>query len=483
MESETVRPAQPDLKKNYIYRLSYELICFGVPLITTPYLSRVLGPEGVGTYSFSYSIIAWLIFVVLLGNAAYGTREIAMRRDDPGEYSRVFWEIELTTVLSGLCCLILWTVVIIFVPLYRIYFLALTPYLIGEMLNIAWFYMGLEKMGVIVGTCGLVKLLGAVFIFLFIKDSGDVALYCFISAMTVMTANLSLWFILPKYLTVIHIDRGNIPGHFRNTLIYFVPAIATAAYTILDKTLIGIITRDHMQNGYYEQASRIIVVAKGFSFVVLNSVVSARMSYLFANDGSDRIRDGIRRSVDVMMFLGLGSVFGLIGVSYRLVPVFFGADYAPSEQLIYFMLPLILIMGISNCLDQLYYIPVGKRQESVRYVIGGTLVNLVLNICLIPLWGARGAAIATVLSESFIAVLFLINCNGFLRLMDIWTCAYKRIIAGLIMAVAVRILGVLPINEIVLLILQIVSGALIYISVLYALGDSFLRKIFLRRAI
>ncbi len=483
METENTRPAQPDLKKNYIYRLTYELICFGVPLITTPYLSRVLGPNGVGTFSFSYSVIAWFIFVVLLGNAAYGTREIAMRRDKPEEYSPIFWEIEITTVISGICCLIIWGLVIILVPGYRIFFLALTPYLLGEILNIAWFYTGLERLGVIVATSGLVKILGAVFIFLFIKDSEDVALYCFISAMTVLAANLSMWLLLPKFLMGGHINRKRIPGHFRNTLIYFVPSIATAVYTILDKTLIGIITKDHMQNGYYEQASRIIVVAKGFSFVVLNSVASARMSYLYANDGSDKIRDGIRKSVDAMMFLGMGAVFGLIGVSHKLVPVFFGPEYAPTEPLIYYLIPLIIIMGISNCLDQLYYLPLGKREESVRYVIAGTILNLILNICLIPVWRAKGAAVATVLSESFIVVLYFFNCKGYLKLKDIWTCAYKRIIAGLVMAVAVRALGELSINGIVLLGLQIVSGALIYIVILLVLKDSFLKNLLIRRSI
>ncbi len=474
------RPAQPDLKKNYIYRLIYELICFGVPLVTTPYLSRVLEPEGVGTYSFSYSVISWFIFIVLLGNAAYGTREIAMHRDKPKEYSRLFWEIELTTVISGIICLVVWGAVILLVPGYRIFFLALTPYIVGEMLNITWFYTGLERLGVIAATNGVVKVLGAVFIFLLIKSSDDLVLYCFISAMTILLANLSMWLCLPRCLVSAKPDLESLPQHFKNTFVYFVPSFATAAYMVLDKTLIGVITRDHSQNGYYEQASRIIVVAKGFSFVVLNSVVSARMSYIFAGGDNERIKEGIKRALDIVMFLGLGAVFGLIGVSHVLVPVFFGTDYLPSEELIYFLLPLVPVMGIGNCLEQLYFIPVGKRQESARYVLMGALVNLVLNLCMIPFWGAKGAAIASVLSEVFITAVYFAKSGGVLTLKDLWNSSCKRAAAGLVMAVLVFVMGRLALSGPLVLIIQIFSGIIIYFALLYVLQDRLLKKLLTR---
>ena len=97
---------QPDIKKNYIFRLIYELICFGVPLVTTPYVSRVLGAEGVGVYSFTYSVIAWFMMLVILGNATYGIREISRKRDDAKEYSALFWEIQILSIISLCICLV-----------------------------------------------------------------------------------------------------------------------------------------------------------------------------------------------------------------------------------------------------------------------------------------------------------------------------------------------------------------------------------------
>ncbi len=481
MEHETHTPAEPDLKKNYIYRLTYEIICFGVPFVTTPYLSRVLGPEGIGSYSFSYSVNAWFMLLTALGNSTYGTRSIARCRDDKKKYSALFWEIESTSVISCALCLILWAVVIALFPDYRLFFLALTPYLVGEMLNIAWFYTGLERMGVIVATSGIVKILGGVAIFLFIKSRDDVVLYCFITAMTLLLSNAALWLFLPKYLVKAKPDRRNLPEHLRSTLIYFAPAFATSAYMIIDKTLIGIITKDPLQNGFYEQASRIIVVAKAFSFIVLNSVLTARMSYLFATSGDEKLRSGIRLSMDAIMFMGLGAVAGIAGIGNVLVPVFFGKDFIPAEGLIYLLLPLVPVMGISHCLEHQYFIPVGKREISARYVMAGAGANLILNMCFIPFWGAKGAAVATVLAEIFIAALYLKNCDGFLTLSDIARCSAKRIFAGIVMAAAVRLIGLMQLNGVLVLVIQILAGALIYIAVLALIRDEFLNKIFRRR--
>ena len=133
----------PDLKKNYIYRLLYELTLLAGPLITVPYVSRVLGPTGVGDFSFTYSVATYFILFCALGLSGYGTREISRCRDNEAAVSRLFWEIRLSGMIPGLICLVLWGIFILLTTRYKLLYLALTPYLLGAIFEIQWFYIGL----------------------------------------------------------------------------------------------------------------------------------------------------------------------------------------------------------------------------------------------------------------------------------------------------------------------------------------------------
>ena len=136
---------QPSVKKNYIYRLSYEILILLTPFITTPYVSRVLGADGIGIYSYTSSIMTYFTLFAALGTASYGAREIAQHRDDRQKSSKLFWEIELMTVGTSLICLLVWIFVILFSSGYRYYYLALTQTLFGTMADISWYFTGYEQ--------------------------------------------------------------------------------------------------------------------------------------------------------------------------------------------------------------------------------------------------------------------------------------------------------------------------------------------------
>ncbi len=462
---------EPDLKENYIFRLIYEFILFAVPLITTPYISRVLCADGVGDFSYAYSVTTYFMMFSVLGMVSYGTREIARNRDDKAAYSRLFWEIRLITMIPGVVCLLLWGVLIALAPGYRLIYMALTPYLLGSLFDISWFFTGIERIKGIVIAGAAVRIIGVILMFVMVNDKEDVAMYCAINASIVLVSNLIMWMFLPKYLVKVSLKGIRTGVHLKELFIYFIPSAAISVYLVLDKTLIGLITGDPYQNGYYEQADRIIAVSKLFVFGVLNIVATARMSYLYAMDKKDEIAATINRSMDYILLLGYGAVFGLIGISSDLVPVFFGRGYEPVEGYIYLMLPIILIAGVSSCLESHYFIPSGKREQSAKYIVAGVFANFVLNICLIPLYGALGAIAATLAAELLIAVLFVLNCGGCVTGRKLLSLSVKRIVAGIIMTGSVKTLGYLPVNAIAVLLLQLICGALVYGLVLLILKD------------
>ena len=465
-----------DLKTNFVYRLIYEILFYAVPVVSLPYISRVLGSDGVGEYSYAYSVITYFMMFGALGTVSYGTRQIARLRNDRKAYTRNFWEIEIMSATICMICLLAWLVLIAVHTEHAKFFIALTPFLVGTMFDITWFYMGLERVEIIALAGSAVRIAGLILLFIMVKGKDDVIIYCIINSVTLLAANLSMWLFLPKYLVKDNLKGLCLQRHLKETIVYFVPTIAVSIYLVLDRTLIGLITHDPYQNGYYEQASRIINVAEALSFSIYNTVATARFSYLFAEELQEEIKKRIQSSLNVILFLAYGSVFGLLGIAGIFVPVFFGDGNEQVKLMILMMLPLVIIVAISSCIGNLYYTPSGRRAQSAKYILAGASMNLILNLVMIPVLGAKGAVVASVVAELLITALYIRFCNGFVTVRMISEFSWKRITAGVMMAVVVWLLSGLPISHALVLIIQIFAGVTVYVVLLYSFKDRLVRE-------
>lgn len=470
--------------------MAYQLLILIIPFITTPYVSRVLGADGVGIYSYTSSIIAYFTLFAALGTVSYGTREIAQHRDDKKQMSKLFWEIELVTVVSSMICLVGWIIFLCICKQYRIYYIALTPLIFGTLFDISWFYSGCEQMKYNVIRNSAVKIIGIVALFVFIKTKEDLVLYVVINSVVQMLGNLTMWTYLPKFLVKVDFKTLQIKRHFKETLVYFVPTIATSIYTVLDKTLIGAITKDAYENGYYEQATKVINIIKSLVFTSVNSVMGARISYLFASEKIDEIKEKIKMSLDFILFLGFGCVFGISAIAPIFIPLFCGKGYDPVIGLLYIMSPIVLIIGVSNCLGSLYYTPSGQRAKSAKIIVLGSVVNLILNLILIPLLKGTGAVIASLTAELVITILYVKFSQGFMTTGTIISKSWKRLIAGAVMLLVIVFINtnfaISPIivtlmkhkvdfAPILQLAIDIAAGILIYIGLLSLMKDSMIK--------
>lgn len=456
---------QPSLKKNFALNTIYQILIIVIPFISMPYISRVLGAGGVGTYSYTYSIQTYFAMFAALGTVTYGTREIARVRENEEERSRLFWEIELLTVLTSLACLILWGIWILFNHEYRMCYVILTINIIAVIFDISWFYAGMEQFEYIVRQNTIFKVLGLISLFVFVKHESDLYLYIAIMAASTLLGNMTMWLYLGRFLKKVNVKEFNLKRHFKETLIYFVPTIATSIYSVLDKTLIGAITKDANENGYYEQATNIVNAAKVVSFVAINGVMESRSSFLFAQGKTDRVKSMIEDSMNYILFMGFGLIFGLVGVADEFVPWFFGPGFYKVPVLIKMLSPVIVIIGVSHCLGSQYYTPSGRRAQSAKFIITGSVINLVLNLILIPKFWSYGAVIASVIAECVITFLYMRNCDGYLRLSQLIKNGWKKLLAGIIMAV---VLIIIHIN----MFIEIIIGIALYIICLVILRDS-----------
>ncbi len=474
----------PSVKKNFFMSTAYQVLCIITPFITAPYLARVLGAEKIGISSYTGSIISVFNLFAVLGTTSYGVREIARVRDNAFERSKLFWEIELLSVTTSLTVLAAWIFFIFHSNSdYRIFYVILSLDILSSLMNITWFYAGMEEFKYTVIRNTFVKLTGIILIFAFVKRPEHLWIYIFINALCGFSGSASLWLTLKPFLVRVKFSELKVFRHFKGTLIYFIPAIATSVYSVLDKTLIGVITREESQNGFYEQANKIINLVGIFTYESLNSVMTSRSSYLFAHEKYDEIKEKISITIDYVMLIGFAAAFGLIGVAENFVPVFFGPGYEEVVVLMKAFAFLPLIIGIDRTLDSQYYTPAGKRLQSSFFLIIGSVVNVILNIILIPRYKALGAVIATVLCHIVSSSLYLIFCRGFLRLSQLVKVSYKKVIAAVIMFFYLLLVDRFVEGNALCLTIQVIGGAAIYFALLLLMKDKFLKEWLLPKVI
>ena len=246
---------------NYIYNTAYELVRILAPLITTPYVSRVLGAGGVGTDSYSQSIATYFVLLASMGTGLYAQREIAYVQDDPERRTRTFWEVEIfsfcTALVSTACFYLLFATRGTNALIYQI----LTLEVFANAFDISWIFKGMENFRIIVIRNTLVRIVGIILVFTFVRNSEDVPLYTLCVTLPTFIGNISLWFSVRKYLTKINGKiLSGIFKHIKPILILFIPQVAVEVYAVLDKTMIGVLSADMDQVGYYTQAQKIIKI-------------------------------------------------------------------------------------------------------------------------------------------------------------------------------------------------------------------------------
>ena len=277
------------LKKNYVYNVIYQIVNILVPFITTPYVSRVLGVDAVGTYSFTASIVSYFSLFAMLGFSIYGQRETAYRINDHKAISALFYEIQTFKFISTALCVMLFVLFSFFVSdkNYRVILYIQTLTIVSVFFDISWLFQGLENFKVTVMRNLIVKIVGLVLIFGFVHNPEDFAMYIALQCGTQLIGNISLWVYLPKYIFKIEKCLVKPFANTKKILELFVPVMAIQVYTVLDKTMIGSITNSSYENGCYEQATKVVTILMTM-ITSLGVVMLPRMSNLYAE--RDRVK-------------------------------------------------------------------------------------------------------------------------------------------------------------------------------------------------
>ena len=465
--------ANKSIKLNFIYNLTYQILMLISPFIVAPYVSRVLGVDGIGLYSYSNSILSYFLLFAVLGSTTYAQRVIGYSQTDVEERSRKFWEIFFFRVTTVSITAVPYAILILFAIPHnqRIIYLILAINLVNVVLDISWFMQGMEEFAKTVFINIFFKILSIVSIFVFVKTPDDLWIYVLSMAMFTICGSGALWVFLPKYLCKV---KGIKPfKEIKIVLQMFLPTIAIQVYTVLDKSMIGWFASSYTENGYYEQAEKVVKMALT-AVTALGIVMIPRISRKFKEGDMEQVHSYLYKSYRFVWMMSIPVMFGLIVISSTFVPVFFGEGYEQCVLLIQILSPLVIFIGLSNVTGMQYFVPIGKQNILTLTVVVGAVVNLILNLIFIPFYYAFGACIASAVAEFSVTLAGFIYClkKKCFSLRPVFLCAWKYWIAGVIMFVSLFFIKMcLPI-EIWSLVVIILCGCFIYFLALIFLRDS-----------
>ena len=463
------------IKRNYFYNISYQVFALITPLIITPYISRVLSVEGIGIYSYTYSIVRYFWILSSLGIAACGIILTSASQDNREERSQEFWNLmSLKMILT-----------IIFGLIYILYSLIISKntlialiqgiYLISAFFDISWFYQGIEDFKSIMIKNFLIKIVNIIFIFIFIKKESDLNLYIFTLALFQFAGNVLMWLGLKKYINFINIKKWHPLKNLKICMQLFLPTIATQLFSIIDKSMIGWITKSPTENGYYEQSLKIIEMILVL-ITTLGTVFIPTISREYKNGNKDKIIKVLDNLIEFVFFIGTPLLFGFIIISNTFVPIFFGEEYAKSAEILKVLSTLFVFMGLSNVIGQQYLVSTNQQMIHTKFLIIGGFTNVFLNIIFIHMYKATGAAIGTAIGEMvvvFLEICYLNKTNQY-SIINIIKKIWKYILSSIVMSIIVYNILKISNNNIVGIIISIIFGILIYFAVLILLRSRFL---------
>ena len=457
------------IKQNYICNVAFQLVSLLAPLITTPYISRILQADFIGYYSYASSIATYFSLFAALGISAYGAREVSILRNDRLRCSETFWELTAIRAVTTAFCLIAFLIAVTINGINIGVYLACGVMILSVAFDFTWFLQAMEDFRSLMLRNLTIKIISVVCVFLFVKEKDDLAVYVLIQTGSTLLANLLTIVKVKKYLVKVERRRLNMFQHLRQVLIYFVPVIAGSVYTVLDRTMLGVLTRSTLENGYYEQGHKVINILLTV-ITSLSVIVGMRTSYLFGQGKDETIKKYIKKTFGFMSLVSMPMMFGLVGCARNFVPLFFGAGFDKVAPVLMLSAPLIFLIGISHIIGTLYLTPSGQRARANRVIIIGAAVNFVLNLILIPIFESYGAVVASIIAEGVIALMYIHLIREYLSLWDIFKAAIKYAVIAAVMLLVVCLIGRNQ-HSATVLITQVGVGAAVYIGGLLITRD------------
>jgi O-antigen/teichoic acid export membrane protein len=347
---------------------------------------------------------------------------------------------------------------------YHVYYLAQSVSIIAAAFDISWFFMGVENFGVTVLRNFVVKIVTLISIFTFVKSFDDLNIYIMILSLSLLIGNMTLFPNLRRYIGKVKFKNLRIWRHLKPSMVLFVPQIATQIYLVVNKTMLGSMT-SVQSAGYFDQSDKmikmILAVVTATGTVMLPHVANA-----FMKGEVEKTKQFLYNSFSFVTALSVPMMFGIAAVARKFVPLFFTDKFLAVTPLMMIESIVILLIAWSNALGTQYLLPTNQNGAFTKSVVLGAVVNIVVNVPFIMLWGALGATMSTVLSEIAVTGYQLFVIRRQINYWNLFTDTGKYILAGFLMFISVFALDTKLPNSWLMLIIEVIIGISIYATLL-----------------
>lgn len=396
---------QKSVKLNMIMNALLSMSSFLFPLITFPYVSRVLLPVGTGKVGFATSAVTYFAMFAQLGIPTYGIRACAKVRDNKEELTRTVHELIAINLLMTVLVYVVFGVTLAVVPKFRqerSLLLIIGATILLNALGVEWLYKALEQYSYITIRSLIFKVIALAGTFLLVRNKSDYIWYGFLTIFATSASNVLNFINLRKYISFKPIGHYNLRRHIKMVLMFFSMSVATTIYTNLDNVMLGFMKGD-VEVGYYTAAVKIknILVSVVTS---ASTVLLPRASYYVEKGMMDEFKRILKKTMHFIFIIAVP--FALYFMIYAREGIFFlsGKAYEGSVVPMQIIMPTLVLIGITNVTGIQMMVPLGMEKQVLYSEIVGAVVDLLLNIIFIPRYGAAGAALGTLVAEASVLV-------------------------------------------------------------------------------
>ena len=457
------------IKTNLSYQIIYRILTIITPLITSPYLSRVLGVEKLGVFSATYAQANYFILIAMLGAEYYGNRTIAVCNSDK-EIKVKFWEIYYVQAIASILAILGYCLTIINLsPERKIYAACQGIWIVAAGLDINWFFFGTQQFKLTVTRNIIIKVATIIGIFLFVHKSDDLVKYILVMAGGMLINQLVMWYFLLKQIGITRVSMSDVIPHVKPMLKLFIPVIGLSIFQIMDKTMVDWLS-DETNSGCYYNADRLMNIPLGV-ITAMSTVMLPRLAKEFHKKSCDVAVKLLTKSAELTISLACAVGFGIGAISFEFVPLFFGKEFNLCVVLILGLTPAIIVKSMEEYIRSQYLIPTRQDNIYIKAVFIAAGVNIIANYYFILKFGALGAVIGTNIAEITLFIIQAWKVKDKLNFFKIFKKNSFYFALGIIMFVVIRLFcNMTNYGNFISVLISIMLGGLIYVTgiIIYA---------------
>lgn len=467
------------LTKNYLYTIFYQVFSIIIPIITMPYVTRVLSPNSIGEVNYSQSIAQLFVLSTILGLGKYGVKVIAQEVRGTTDEMKIFIENYIVQIVLGVFSIVIYISLGIIGNNDILYYIQVI-YIISAILDINWFYQGREDFKKSITRGIFVKIFGLVLIFLLVNDDSDKLIYALVLSGSQFLGTLFLFVTLFRECSFINnikknsIELNNVKKNLLESLKVFIPIFSLQIGMQMYPIIIGILgTKEDV--AYFNNSIKIVLIPL-YIVTSLSTVLMPRVTKMIANDTEEKIINKLmKQSFNVVICLSIPLSMGIILIAPNFVPWFFGDNFTDATVFLQILAIKIVPMTLIEFIAYQYLLPHGKNTLYAFYTFIGTLIGFILLPPFFSILGVNGIVFMSVLTDILVVIL-LISKSRFLFMTIIGWDTLKFFVSAITTFAILNMVNFNTItsNSIVITVLEVLMFIIIYLIILLCLKTDFI---------